>query len=305
MTRADRSALRAPVSLTCLLSAQSVLRSRRGCRPRGARASIWRSCIAGSPADRSDRLKHGRASVASFARASGEHPELGEHGDALGHRALALGQGPRVALGIRRRARVVQQRLRLAGAARRRGRLAPRLAASDRAAPRPPARAPAAPTRAAAPCTGRTRPRPGRRCAPRSTRRRARAAPATAPGSRGMRRDQVRERVGVVVVDPALGDDRLRPEGAAPPAPPPRPSRAGRPRRPRRAAGRRWRWCRARRAAGLAGEARSGEEVAPALVHRHGQDAGVLVEDPLGAVAVVHVQVDVGHPVEARPPAGR
>ena len=49
------------------------------------------------------------------------------------------------------------------------------------------------------------------------------------------------------------------------------------------------------RAAGLSGEAGAREEVAAALVHRDRQQhPRLVVEDPLGAVAVVDVEVDVG-----------
>ena len=53
------------------------------------------------------------------------------------------------------------------------------------------------------------------------------------------------------------------------------------------------------RAAGVAGEPGAGEERPPALVQRDGEHARVVPEDPLDAVAVVHVDVDVGHPLRA------
>ena len=56
----------------------------------------------------------------------------------------------------------------------------------------------------------------------------------------------------------------------------------------------------ARRAAHVLGEAGAGEEVAPALVQRHRQHPRLVPERALDAVAVVHVDVDVGDPL-ARP----
>ena len=52
-------------------------------------------------------------------------------------------------------------------------------------------------------------------------------------------------------------------------------------------------------AAGVLGEAGAGEEVAAALVHRDGEHPRVVPEGALDAVAVVHVDVDVGDPLGA------
>ena len=126
---------------------------------------------------------------------------------------------------------------------------------------------------------------------------RARARGASSqPRGRPCRELQVRERIRVVRVAPELGHEHV-----GPPLPDERrddlaerlePSLVARPGRERHV------HLRALCGAGTAlrHEPRSGEEVLARLVDRDGEDPGIVVEDRLRTVAVMHVDVDVGDP---------
>ena len=219
--------------------------------------------------------------------------------DALGDRGLALGGRPPVALGVGRRARVVPPAAGGLGAARLQG---------DRGArPRGPAPRPHVPASSAA------RPRPGaRRRGARlvaAAAQRDQAAVAGLVGQRAQPRpelaverhrgEQVAQRVGVVVVDAALGHDRVRREGAHDGRDDPVPRRpvgvvAGEGRQ-----GDVGRATPARSAPPVsAGKPEPGNRWRPLSWTETVRTRGLVVVDPLGAVAVVDVEVDVGDPLE-------